>query len=106
MEITKQDWKLYREKLPLWQEAYMEKLCKEYAEFLLSDKEASSKFWELRDRINADRKRPGVLAEMRKSNVVFDLAKLMHDGAITKEDLEGFSEDLIESVDRLLSINS
>lgn len=26
MEVTKKDWKLYREKIPKWQEAYMEKL--------------------------------------------------------------------------------
>ena len=26
MEVSKKDWKLYREKVPGWQEAYMEKL--------------------------------------------------------------------------------
>ena len=45
------DWKLFREKLPEWQEAYMERLAKEYMELLSSDRQASDKFWELDKRI-------------------------------------------------------
>ena len=46
MDISKKDWKLYREKLPGWQERYMEKLVKEYIEMLSNDdKPASEKFW-------------------------------------------------------------
>ena len=30
MECTKSDWKLFRELIPEWQEAYMERLNKEY----------------------------------------------------------------------------
>lgn len=52
MEISKKDWKLFRDKLADWQENYMEKLTKEYIE-LLSDenKNASDRFWELEKRI-------------------------------------------------------
>ena len=32
VEVSKRDWKLFREKLPGWQESYMERLCKEYVE--------------------------------------------------------------------------
>ena len=48
MEISKKDWKLFREKLAGWQEKYMERLNTEYIELLKSkDKMASEKFWEL-----------------------------------------------------------
>ena len=32
--ITKADWKLFMEKVPEWQEAYMERLLKEYVKML------------------------------------------------------------------------
>ena len=52
MDISKKDWKLFREKLSGWQENYMEGLVKEYANFLNDDKKpASEKFWELEKRI-------------------------------------------------------
>ena len=34
MDISKKDWKLFREKLSGWQGKYMEGLVKEYANFL------------------------------------------------------------------------
>ena len=34
MDIRKQDWKLFREKVPEWQELYMEKLLKQYIALL------------------------------------------------------------------------
>ena len=37
MDISKKDWKLFREKLSGWQENYMEGLVKEYANFLNDD---------------------------------------------------------------------
>lgn len=47
MEISKQDWLLYRKKIGEWQEAYMEKLLLEYAELLRKESLASERFWEL-----------------------------------------------------------
>lgn len=44
VEPSKRDWKLYREKIGEWQEHYMEKLVKEYADYLCSDLPASIKF--------------------------------------------------------------
>lgn len=38
MDISKKDWKLFRERLSGWQENYMEGLVKEYANFLNDDK--------------------------------------------------------------------
>ncbi|MDE7434975.1 MAG: hypothetical protein K2N01_04005 [Lachnospiraceae bacterium] len=34
LEISKSDWKLLRKRILLWQEHYMERLTKEYAELL------------------------------------------------------------------------
>ena len=38
MDISKKDWKLFREKLSGWQEKYMEELVKKYVNFLNDDK--------------------------------------------------------------------
>ena len=38
VDVSKRDWKLFREKLPGWQESYMERLCKEYVELLTCEK--------------------------------------------------------------------
>ena len=51
LQITERDWKIFRKKIPDWQEAYMEQLVKEYIMLLQSEKTASSKFGELEKRI-------------------------------------------------------
>ena len=94
MKISKADWKLFREKIGEWQETYMEQLNREYIEILSSDKAASEKFWALDDRMKEDKKKPGVMLELRKSNVFWDLLKLIRDGAITVADLSDFSPEL------------
>lgn len=55
-EISKSDWKKYREKISDWQEHYMERLIEEYITFLRSGQLASDKFWELEKRIKQDKK--------------------------------------------------
>ena len=57
MELSKNDWKLFRERLPGWQERYMDKLTREYAEFLTDDRcQPSERFWTLNKRIREDRR--------------------------------------------------
>ena len=98
VEPSKRDWKLYREKIGGWQEHYMKKLVKEYADYLCSDLPASTKFWEIEKRIKRDRKTPGVCIELRKSDMFWDIAGLIHDKVISMDDLEEFSDDLREAV--------
>ncbi len=98
MEISKSDWKKYREKIPDWQEHYMERLVEEYIALLSSDQLASDKFWELERRIKQDKKCPGVLIEMRKSSAIYDIVHLIGDKVISLNDLEEFSDDLKEAV--------
>ena len=76
----------------------MEKLNREYVELLTGDEPASKKFWTLKERIDKDRRTPGVQLILKKSKIDWDLARLMHDGVITAADLEGFSEELKKNV--------
>lgn len=55
MKVTKQDWKLFRQKLPAWQEAYMDRLNREYIEILAGEGNPSDKFWALEKRIRQDK---------------------------------------------------
>lgn len=102
MEVSKNDWKLYREKIPGWQEAYMEKLIASYVKYLQSKEPASTKFWELEKKIKRDRKNPGVLIELNKQDMPFDLIRLIHEGVITVNDLNEFSDELKVTVNFLL----
>lgn len=102
MEISKSDWKLFREKLPEWQERYMEGLVKDYVDFLNDkSKHASEKFWELEKRIKEDKRHPGVMIEMRKSETIWDIVYLIRFKVITYDDLADFSDELKREVQRI-----
>jgi len=45
-----------------------------------TDKKASDKFWALEKRIKNDRRYPGVIIEMRKSNAMYDMVSLVRLG--------------------------
>ena len=102
MEVSKSDWKLFRERVVDWQEAYMERLVNEYMDLLDGAENASDKFWKLEERIKKDKKHPGVMLELSKGNMIFDIVALINSGVITTADLEDFSDGLKESVDFLL----
>ena len=106
MDISKKVWKLFREKLSDWQENYMEGLVKEYANFLNDDKKpASEKFWELEKRIKEDKRHPGVIMELKKSEVIWDIVCLIRLRVITYDDLSEFSDELQMEVKRMLEMN-
>lgn len=106
MDISKMDWKLFREKLSDWQENYMEGLVKEYANFLNDDKKpASEKFWELEKRIKEDKRHPGVVMEMSKSEAIGDIVRLIRLKVITYDDLSDFSDELQNEVKRILEMS-
>lgn len=96
--FTEEDWKLFRSKIGGWQEAYMDKLNKQYIEILSKDKYPSEKFWELEMRINEDKKKASVMLEMRRSCLISNIAHLINDDVISVDDLEEFSEELNDSV--------
>ena len=54
--VNEKDWKLFRSRIPDWQEAYMDKLNHEYIELLSGEGNPSDKFWALEERIRQDKK--------------------------------------------------
>lgn len=76
----------------------MDKLDHEYIALLESEIPASEKFWKLEKKIREDKRKPGVLLQLKKGEVVYDIARLIQDGAITEKDLDGFSQDLKDKV--------
>lgn len=102
MEVSKSDWKLFRTSIGDWQEAYMERLVKEYMDLLEGEENASDKFWKLEERIKKDKKHPGVMLELSKENMIFDIVALINRDIITVADLKDFSDELKEDVNYLL----
>ena len=96
--FNESDWKLFRKKVPGWQEAFMERLVGEYAALLTGEGKASDKFWALEERIKKDRRLTGVIIEMSRSKMEMNILKLLGEGAITQDDLSEFSEDLRERI--------
>ena len=96
--FTKKDWTLFRNKIADWQEAYMDRLNKEYIDLLSEDANPSEKFWRMDKRIKEDRKKTGVQLEMSRSNLIYNIISLISDGVISIEDLEEFSDELKEAV--------
>lgn len=96
--FSEKDWKLFRSKIAGWQEAYMDKLNKEYMAILSGDENASEKFWKLEKRIKEDKKGCGVQCEMSRSNQFYIMLELLNEGAISMDDLDEFSDDLKETI--------
>ena len=102
-EISKADWKLLMEKVPEWQERYMEKLVQKYVKLLTSPGDASEHFWELEKRIRNDKKHPGVMMQLEKGEAIWDIAILIRKRVITVKDLDGFSQELKDAVAEILN---
>lgn len=101
MNVKESDWKLYRSRIADWQENYMERLCKEYMELLSSDQNASERFWAVFDKIKEDSTQTGVIARNARSSMAHNIISLLREGAITYKDLDGFSDELIEFIQKM-----
>ena len=97
-KVKEADWRLFRSRLPIWQEAYMERLNREYIALLSETGSASEKFWELERRMREDKRRGGVVMRMSRSDMELNLLSLLSDGVISVADLDGFSEELREKL--------
>lgn len=95
------DWKLFREKIGGWQEAYTAKLNREYIGILIRENDPSENFRELDKRIREDKKKAGVVVEMKRSALIMNIVELLNDNAIGLDDLEGFSDELKQTVNFL-----
>ena len=76
----------------------MERLLGGYAKMIAGQGLASDRSWKLQGRIQKDVRKVGVRAEMSRSVMDLNLRSLLHEGAITKDDLEGFSDELKQSL--------
>lgn len=104
--VNERDWKLFRSKLPGWQENYMDKLNHEYMEILNGDGNPSDRFWALEERIRKDKRDTGVVVrEASRSNMLDNIIALIREGAIGVEDLAEFSEELRETVKMFVERN-
>ena len=84
----------------------MEGLVKEYVNFLNDDTSSvSEKFWELEKRIKEDKHHPGVVMELKKSEVIWDMVCLIRLKVITYNDLLDFSDELQNEVKRILEMS-
>lgn len=100
--FTRADWVLFRKKLPGWQEAYMDKLNQEYIVLLTGEGSPSDKFWELYKRIREDKRGPGVLLRISRTDFICNLIALINDGVISMKDLEDFSDNLRDTISAFL----
>ena len=96
--VKESDWKLFRKLLPKWQERFMERLLGGYAKMIAGQGLASDRFWKLQGRIQKDVRKVGVRAKLKRSVMVMNLRSLLHEGAITKDDLDGFSDELRQAL--------
>ncbi len=104
--VNERDWKLFRSKLPGWQENYMDKLNHEYMEILNGDGNPSDRFWALEERIRKDKRDTGVVVRgASRSNMLENILALIREGAIGVEDLAEFSEELRETVKMFVERN-
>lgn len=97
-EVNEKDWKLFRNKIVEWQEAYIDKMNKEYINLLSSGERPETKFWALEKRIRNDKNDAGVVVEMKRSKLIDNVVALLDEGAITMNDLEEFSDEFKEKV--------
>lgn len=93
-DVKEKDWKIFRKKIIIWQENYMQKLNNEYIKLLQRDNFASQNFWDLEKRIFKDKRSVGVVIDMRRSTMEQNILELLRDDIIQFDDLNDFSEEL------------
>ena len=103
--VKESDWKLFRKLLPGWQERFMERLLGEYATMIVGPGLASDRFWKLQERLQKDVRKVGVRADVRRSVMFMNLRALLQEGAITNDDLDGFSDVARETKRTIAEVN-
>ena len=72
-------------------------------DFLNDDtKPASEKFRKLEERIKKDKRHPGIVMELSKSEMIWDIVRLIRLNVIVYDDLSDFSDALQQEVKRIL----
>ena len=93
-DVKEKDWKIFRKKIIVWQENYMQKLNNEYIKLLQRENVPSKNFWDLEKRIFKDKRSVGVvISNMRRSTMIQNILELLRDDIIQFDDLNDFSEE-------------
>ncbi len=104
-QVKESDWKLFRARLPIWQRAWMSKLEQGYIELLQNEeKSPEERFWELEKSIRRDKESSGVDATLSRSSMYPTLCQLLDEGVIGLGNLDGMSEELVDSLKSSLAI--
>lgn len=103
-EVTEKDWKIFRKKIIMWQENYMQKLNNEYIKLLQRENVPSKNFWDLEKRIFKDKRSVGiVISNMRRSTMIQNILELLRDDIIQFDDLNDFSEELKNEIKLMIN---
>lgn len=93
------DWRLLKKRLPQWQEYYIQTRLTVYRQLLSDDATLpSERFWKLNQLLKEDKQKTGIQVDASHSKLDQILLNLLYEGAITKEDLTGFSDKLVAQV--------
>lgn len=103
-DVKEKDWKIFRKKIIVWQENYMQKLNKEYIKLLQRENVPSKNFWDLEKRIFKDKRSVGVvISNMRRSTMIQNILELLRDDIIQFDDLNDFSEELKNEIKLMIN---
>ena len=103
-DVKEKDWKIFRKKIMMWQENYMQKLNNEYIKLLQRENVPSKNFWDLEKRIFKDKRSVGVvISNMRRSTMIQNILELLRDDIIQFDDLNDFSEELKNEIKLMIN---
>ena len=77
---------------------YIANLSKEYIEILLRDGSFAKNFWNFPNKIYKDKRKIGVVIDMRRSRMINNILELLDDKVIDFNDLEEFRDELKETI--------
>ena len=101
MEYSEKDWQIFKKRLPIWQDFYIKGLLNEYSVLINGEGDAAEKFWALKKAINKDVKSSGVFIRISRSTMMRSVLLLLRDKVIEIGDLDGFSDELINTIKSL-----
>ncbi len=103
-ECKESDWKMFRTKIVTWQEKYMAKLNQKIIKILNDEnKSESDRFWKASEIIDREKKSVGVICEMKRSMLDWNIISLIKQKVITMDDLSEFSPELQERIALMMS---
>lgn len=98
-ECKESDWKLFRGKIVDWQENYMARLNQKIIKILSGEnKMQSDRFWKASKILASKKKSVGVVCELKRSMLNWNIVSLINQKVITMDDLSDFSSELQEHI--------